>query len=171
MNRVRTEEFNDNIYIPKILLIIDMLARLEQTFLEATQKLKNPFTPADKERLAEAIELNYDKIMSIISAQEIAKENSRPTIIELGNIRPRFFALNIYYNADAAGDDIPKSIQELLPTISPVNVDVMATTTAHQVPNDPNVTYLKVAKVYDDGSRHLKYLDEVRKEDEGISPV
>jgi hypothetical protein len=148
-----------------------MLARLEQTFLEATQKLKNPFTPADKERLAEAIELNYDKIMSIISAQEMAKENSKPTIIELGNISSRFFAINIYYNADTEEDDIPKSIQELLPTISPVNVDVMATTTAHQVPDDPNVTYLKVAKVYDDGSRHLKYLDEVRKEDEGISPI
>jgi hypothetical protein len=148
-----------------------MLARLEQTFLESSQKLKNPFTPADKERLAEAIELNYEKIMSVISAQEKAKENSKPTIIELGNISSRFFGLNIYYNADATGDDIPKSIQELLPTVSPVNVDVMATTTAHQVPNDPNVTYLKVAKVYDDGSRHLKYLDEVRKEDEGISPV
>jgi hypothetical protein len=148
-----------------------MLARLEQTFLEATQKLKNPFTPADKERLAEAIELNYDKIMSIISAQEMAKENSKPTIIELGNISSRFFAINIYYNADTEEDDIPRSIQELLPTISPVNVDVMATTTAHQVPDDPNVTYLKVAKVYNDGSRHLKYLDEVRKEDEGISPI
>jgi hypothetical protein len=109
--------------------------------------------------------------MSIISAQEMAKENSKPTIIELGNISSRFFAINIYYSADTEEDDIPKSIQELLPTISPVNVDVMATTTAHQVPDDPNVTYLKVAKVYDDGSSHLKYLDEVRKEDKGISPI
>src|SRR5919198_2853097 len=137
-----------------------MLVRFEQAFLETAQKLKNPFTPADKEKLAEDIELNYDKIMSVVSAQEVAKENSKPTIIELGNINLRFFAINIYYNADENRDDIPKSIQQLLPTISPVNIDVMATTTAHQVPDDPNVTYLKAAQVYDDGSRHLKYLDE-----------
>jgi hypothetical protein len=161
---------NDNVYILKILYLINMLVRLEQAFLETTQKLKNPFTPADKEKLAEGIELNYNKIMSVISAQEIAKENSKPTIIEIGNIGSRFFALNIYYNADENRDDIPKSIQQLLPSISPVNVDIMATTTAHQAPDDPNVTYLKVAQVYDDGSRHSRYLDEVRKEDEGISP-
>ena len=147
-----------------------MLVRFEQAFLETAQKLKNPFTPADKQKLAENIGLNYSKIMSVISAQEKAKENSKPTIIELGNISSRFFALNIYYNADENRDDIPKSIQELLPSISPVNVNVMATTTAHQVPDDPDVTYLKVAQVYDDGSTHSKYLDEVRKEDEGISP-
>jgi hypothetical protein len=147
-----------------------MLVRFEQAFLETAQKLKNPFTPADKQKLAENIELNYSKIMSVISAQEKAKENSKPTIIEIGNISSRFFALNIYYNADEARDNIPKSIQQLLPSISPVNVDVMATTTAHQVPDKPNVTYLKVAQVYDDGSTHSKYLDEVRKEDEGISP-
>ena len=147
-----------------------MLVRLEQAFLETTQKLKNPFTPADKEKLAENIELNYNKIMSVISSHEIAKENSKPTIIQLGNIGSRFFALNVYYNVDENRDDIPKSIQQLLPSISPVNIDIMATTTAHQVPDDPNVTYLKVAQIYDDGSRHSKYLDEVRKEDEGISP-
>jgi hypothetical protein len=147
-----------------------MLVRFEQAFLETTQKLKKPFTPPDKEKLAEAIELNYNKIMSVISAQEMAKENSKPTIIELGNISSRFFALNIYYNVDENRDNIPKSIQELLPSISPVNVDVMATTGAHQVPHDPNVTYLKAAQLYDDGSRHSKYLDQVRREDEGVSP-
>ena len=108
--------------------------------------------------------------MSIISAQELAKENSKPTIIELGNIGSRFFALNIYYNTDENREDVPRIIQQLLPSISPVKVDVLATTTAHQVPDDPNVTYLKVAQIYDDGSRDSKYLDEVRKEDEGISP-
>ena len=147
-----------------------MLVRFEQAFLETTQKLNNPFTAADKEKLSEAIELNYNKIMSVVHAQEMAKENSKPTIIELGNIGSRFFALNIYYDADENSDNVPKSVQQLLPSISPVNVDVMATTTAHQVPADPNVTYLKVARVYDDGSRHSKYLDEVRKEDEGIAP-
>jgi glycyl-tRNA synthetase (class II) len=147
-----------------------MLVRLDQAFLETTQKLKKPFTPADKEKLAEDIELNYNKIMSIISAQELSKENSKPTIIELGNIGSRFFALNIYYNIDENREDVPRIIQQLLPSISPVNVDVLATTTTHQVPDDPNVTYLKVAQIYDDGSRHSKYLDEIRKEDEGISP-
>ena len=43
-------------------------------------------------------------------------------------------------------------------------------TGANQVPHDPNVTYLKAAQLYDDGSRNSKYLDEVRKEDEGVSP-
>jgi glycyl-tRNA synthetase (class II) len=162
--------FNDNVYIVNILLLNNMLVRLDQAFLETTQKLKNPFTPADKEKLAEDIELNYNKIMSIISAQELAKENSKPAIIELGNIGSRFFALNIYYNTDENREDVPRIIQELLPSISPVKVDVLATTTAHQVPDDPNVTYLKVAQIYDDGSRDSKYLDEVRKEDEGISP-
>src|ERR671926_1721774 len=165
-----SNSLNDNTYISKVHYLVNMLVRLEQVFLETAQKLKNPLTPADKEKLAEDIELNYNKIMSVISAQETAKENSKPTIIELGNIGSRFFALNIYYNADENRDDIPKSIQQLLPSISPVNVDIMATTTAHQAPDDPNVTYLKVAQVYDDGSIHSRYLDEVRKEDEGISP-
>jgi hypothetical protein len=160
---------NENVYILKILLLNNMLVRLDQAFLETTQKLKNPFTPADKEKLAEDIELNYNKIMSIISTQELAKENSKPTVIELGKIGSRFFALNIYYNTDENREDVPGSIQQLLPSISPVKVDVLATTTAHQVPDDPNVTYLKVAQIYDDGSRRSKYLDEVRKEDEGIS--
>jgi hypothetical protein len=147
-----------------------MLVRLDQAFLETTQKLKNPFTPADKQKLAEDIGINYKKIMSIISAQELAKDNSKPTIIELGQIGSRFFALNIYYNTDQNREDVPRNIQRLLPTISPVKVDVLATTSAHQVPDDPNVTYLKVAQIYDDGSTHSKYLDDVRKEDEGISP-
>ena len=161
---------NDNVYILNILLLNNMLVKLDQAFLETTQKLKSPFTPADREKLAEDIELNYNKIMSIISAQELAKENSKPTIIELGNIGSRFFALNIYYNTDENREDVPRIIEQLLPSISPVKVDVLATTTAHQDPDDPNVTYLKVAQIYDDGSRDSKYLDEVRKEDEGISP-
>ena len=162
--------FNDNVYILNILLLNNMLVKLDQAFLETTQKLKSPFTPADREKLAEDIELNYNKIMSIISAQELAKENSKPTIIELGNIGSRFFALNIYYNTDENREDVPRIIEQLLPSISPVKVDVLATTTAHQGPDDPDVTYLKVAQIYDDGSRDSKYLDEVRKEDEGISP-
>ena len=147
-----------------------MLIRLDQAFLETTQKLKNPFTPADKQKLAEDIGVNYSKIMSIMSAQELAKDYSKPAIIELGKIGSRFFAVNIYYNTDENRQDVPRNIQRLLPTISPVKVDVLATTSTHQLPDDPNVTYLKVAQTYDDGSIHSKYLDDVRKEDEGISP-
>lgn len=147
-----------------------MLIRLEHTFLDMTQKLNKPFSLADKEKLAEAVELNYNKIRSVMSAQEMVKERSKPTVIELGNIGSRFFALNIYYNADKNRDDIPKSIEQLLPSISPAYVDVMATTTAHQSPDDPNATYIKVAQIYDDGSLNSKYLEEVVKEDEGISP-
>ena len=147
-----------------------MIIRLEQSFLETTQKLNNPFTPTNKEKLSELIDLNYEKIMSIVYAQEGAKENAKPTVIELGSIGSRFFALSIYYSVDENRYDIPKSIQHLLPSISPVSIDIMATTTAHQVPDDPNVTYLKVGQVYDDGSKHSRYLVEVRKEDAGISP-
>ena len=147
-----------------------MLIRLEHTFLDMTQKLNKPFSLADKEKLAEAVELNYNKIRSVMSAQEMVKERSKPTVIELGNIGSRFFALNIYYSADKNRDDIPKSIEQLLPSISPAYVDVMATTTAHQSPDDPNATYIKVAQIYDDGSLNSKYLEEVVKEDEGLSP-
>ena len=147
-----------------------MLIRLEHIFLDMTQKLNKPFSLADKEKLAEAVELNYNKIRSVMSAQEMVKERSKPTVIELGNIGSRFFALNIYYNPDKNRDDIPKSIEQLLPSISPAYVDVMATTTAHQSPDDPNATYIKVAQIYDDGSLNSKYLEEVVKEDEGLSP-
>ena len=78
--------------------------------------------------------MNYDKIQSVISAQENAKEQTKPTIIELGNIGGRFFALNIYYSTDEMGDDIPMSIRELLPSQSPVHLDVMATIS--QSPDD-----------------------------------
>ena len=108
--------------------MIGMLIRLEQTFIDMTQKLNKPFSPVDKEKLAEAIELNYDKIRPVMSAQETVKERSKPTVIELGNIGSRFFALNIYYDSDQNRDDIPNSIQQLLPSISPSYVDVMATT-------------------------------------------
>src|ERR671933_2068700 len=100
-----------------------MLIRLDQAFLETAQKLKNPFTPADKQKLAEDIGVNYSKIMSIMSAQELAKDYSKPAIIELGKIGSRFFAVNIYYNTDENRQDVPRSIQRLLSTISPVKVD------------------------------------------------
>jgi hypothetical protein len=58
--------------------------------------------------------------------QEKSKDKSKPTLLELGNICSRFFAFSIYYNEDV--DDVPISIRELIPTISPVRLDIMATT-------------------------------------------
>jgi hypothetical protein len=66
-------------------------------------------------------------------------------------------------------DDIPISIRELIPTISPVHLDIM-TTTKKTKPADPNSTYLKTARVFDDGSIKAKYYAEAIREDEGINP-
>ncbi|HET6799233.1 MAG TPA: hypothetical protein VFH25_01605, partial [Nitrososphaeraceae archaeon] len=79
---------------------------------------------------------------------------------ELGNIGGRFFALNIYYSRDEVADDIPMSIRELLPSQSPVHIDVMATIS--QSPGNSQENYLKVGQVYDDGDVHSHYLKEVR---------
>ncbi|MFZ0514916.1 MAG: hypothetical protein WAM14_25160 [Candidatus Nitrosopolaris sp.] len=50
-----------------------MLIRLQGSFLQTAQKLNHPFSHIDREKLVQAIELNYDKIGYIISAQETAK--------------------------------------------------------------------------------------------------
>jgi hypothetical protein len=47
-------------------------------------------------------------------------------------------------------DDVPISIRELIPTISPVLLDLMVTKKTELA--DPNSTYTKAAQVYDDGS-------------------
>lgn len=137
-----------------------MLLRIENSFLQLANKLGKPFSEEDKERLATSLELNYHNIRSVISTQENSKEQSKPTIIELGNIGKRFFALNIYYNRDEMGDDIPMSIRELLPSQSPVHIDVMATIS--QSPGNSQENYLKVGQVYDDGDNHSNYLKEIR---------
>lgn len=137
-----------------------MLLRIENSFLQLANKLGKPFSEEDKERLATSLELNYHNIRSVISTQENSKEQSKPTIIELGNIGKRFFALNIYYNRDEMGDDIPMSIRELLPSQSPVHIDIMATIS--QSPGNSQENYLKVGQVYDDGDNHSNYLKEIR---------
>ena len=71
--------------------------------------------------------------------QEKSKDKSKPTLLELGNIGSRFFGFNIYYNDDV--DDVPISIRELIPTISPVRLDLMATTKTTKSA-DPNSTPL-----------------------------
>jgi hypothetical protein len=137
-----------------------MLLRIENSFLQLANKLGKPFSEEDKEKLATSLELYYHNIRSVISTQENSKEQSKPTIIELGNIGERFFALNIYYSRDEMGDDIPMSIRELLPSQSPVHIDIMATIS--QSPGNSQENYLKVGQVYDDGDNHSNYLKEIR---------
>ena len=120
-----------------------MLIRLEQSFIESAEKLNDRFSEQDREELSQAIETNYEKIRSIMLEQEKSKDKSKPTLLELGNIGSTSFGFNIYYNNDV--DDVPISIRELIPTISPVRLDLMATTTKTKSA-DPNSTYLKGLK-------------------------
>ena len=150
-----------------------MLVRLEQSFIESAEKINDRFSEQDREELSEAIEANYEKIRLIMLEQEKSKNKSKPTLLELGNIGSRFFAFSIYYNDDM--DDVPISVRELIPTISPVRLDLMAktgatTTTQQSSTTDLDSTYLKAAQVYDDGSIKAKYFAEAIREDEGISP-
>jgi hypothetical protein len=146
-----------------------MLLRIESPFVQLANKLGNPFSEEEKVKLAKAIESNYDKVRAVILAQEKAKEQSRPTVIELGNLGTRFFALNIYYNDDKMGDDIPMSVRQLVPSISPVRIDVMATISRSS--NNSQENYVKVAQAFDDGDIHAHYLKEIIEEDNGIRPV
>jgi len=150
-----------------------MLVRLEQSFIESAEKINDRFSEQDREELSEAIEANYEKIRLIMLEQEKSKNKSKPTLLELGNIGSRFFAFSIYYNDDM--DDVPISVRELIPTISPVRLDLMAktgatTTTQQSSTTDLDSTYLKAAQVYDDGSIKAKYFADAIREDEGISP-
>jgi len=150
-----------------------MLVRLEQSFIESAGKINDRFSEQDREELSEAIEANYEKIRLIMLEQEKSKNKSKPTLLELGNIGSRFFAFSIYYNDDM--DDVPISVKELIPTISPVRLDLMAktgatTTTQQSSTTDLDSTYLKAAQVYDDGSIKAKYFADAIREDEGISP-
>ena len=51
-----------------------MLIRLEPTFINTVKQLNQPFSEVDKEKLSELIELNYNKIRSVISADTIKKD-------------------------------------------------------------------------------------------------
>jgi hypothetical protein len=142
-----------------------MLIRLEQSFIELAEKLNDRFSVQDREELSQTIEANYEKIRLIMLEQEKARDNSKPTLLQLGNIGSRSFGFNIYYNDDL--DDVPISIRQLIPTISPVRLDLMVKKTESA---EPNSTYLKAAQVYDDGSIQAKYYAEAIREDEGIKP-
>jgi hypothetical protein len=90
-----------------------------------------------------------------------------PKIIELGNIGSRSFGLSLYYTEDSENDDIPLSITQLLPTISPVRVDIMARLQhPRQESKGTDSSYLKAGQVYDDGDINSKYIDEIIEKDE-----
>jgi hypothetical protein len=142
-----------------------MLIWLEQSFIESAEKLNDKFSDQDREELSQMIEANYQKIRLIMQDQEKSKDNYNPTLLQLGNIGSRSFGFNIYYNDDV--DDVPISIRQLIPTISPVRLDLMVKRTESA---EPNSSYLKAAEVYDDGSIRAKYYTEAIREDEGIKP-
>src|SRR5215204_2185560 len=83
-----------------------MIIRIDDSFIQLANRLNKPFLEGDKESLATTIDLNYNKIFSIISNLEKSKDY-KPTVIELGNINNRYsFALNLYYYKDEMYDDI-----------------------------------------------------------------
>ncbi len=157
-----------------------MLIRLEPSFIETASKLNSEFSAADKQTLAANIESKYDKIISVVKDLENKKEKLDPKIIELGNISSRSFSLNLYYSWESENDDVPISITQLLPTISPVRVDIMTKLQQqeeqqqpqqHLQSNDLNPSYLKAGQVYDDGDIHSRYINEIIEEDEGRRPI
>jgi hypothetical protein len=148
-----------------------MLIRLERSFIETGSRLNPPFSEAEKNALAASIESKYDTIISIIKDIEDKKLKLEPKVIELGNIGSRCFSLSLYYSVDSKNDDIPLLITNLLPTISPVRIDIMAKLQQQQQPNDVSSSYLKAGQVYDDGDIHSKYVNEMIEEDEGRRPI
>jgi hypothetical protein len=147
-----------------------MILRLESTFLQTLNKLGNPFDEENKQNLAKLIENNFGKIREANDLQQELREEYKPAIIELGKIGRSNFSLSIYYRGDEMEDDIPMSIRELLPTRSPIRMDILATI------SDPAGTtddegYMKIGEVYDDGDIHSHYIKEVRMEDQGVRPL
>ena len=151
-----------------------MLIRLEPSFIETASKLNSEFSAADKQTLAANIESKYDEIISVVKDLENKKEKLDPKIIELGNISSRSFSLHLYYSWESENDDVPISITQLLPTVSPVRVDIMTKLQQQQQQpqsNDVNPSYLKAGQVYDDGDTHSRYINEIIEEDEGRRPI
>jgi hypothetical protein len=146
-----------------------MLIRLEPSFIDTVSQLDTDFSEKEKHKLASNIELKYNYIISIIKDLEDKKINSEPKIIEIGNIGSRVFSLNIYYSSETETIDTPISITQLIPTISPVRMDIMSK--LQQQTNNDASTYLKAGQVYDDGDIHVKYIKEAIEEDEGLRPI
>jgi hypothetical protein len=146
-----------------------MLIRLEPSFIDTISQLDKGFAEKEKQKVASNIESKYNHIISIIKDLEDNKVNSEPKIIEIGNIGSMVFSLNIYYSSETETSDIPISITQLIPTISPVRMDIMSKLQQHT--NNADSTYLKAGQVYDDGDIHVKYIREAIEEDEGIRPI
>ena len=148
-----------------------MLIRLESSFIDTVSQLNANFSEKEKQQLASNIESKYNDLISIIKDLEQKKVKSEQKIIEIGNIGNRMFALSIYYSSESETGDIPLSITQLIPTISPVRIDIMSKLQQQQQSNNTNATYLKAGQVYDDGDIHVKYVKEVLEEDEGLRPI
>src|SRR6476620_5945711 len=148
-----------------------MLIRLESSFIETVSQLNANFSEKEKQQMASNIESKYNEIISIIKDLEQKKVKSEQKIIEIGNIGSRVFALSIYYSSETENGDIPLSITQLIPTISPVRIDIMTKLQQQQQSNNINATYLKAGQVYDDGDIHVKYVKEALEEDEGLRPI
>lgn len=140
-----------------------MIIRLEPSFIETLKQLEKNFSGKDRQKLGEIIDSKYDYIISILKEQENNDINFDPRVIELGDIDSRQYTLNLYKTKDSENDDVPIEITQLLPTISPVRMDIM--TTLHKQSNDNGSTYLKVGQIYDDGDIHSKYIDEILQEE------
>jgi len=149
-----------------------MLIRLESSFIDTVSQLNANFSEKEKQQMASNIESKYNEIISIIKDLEQKKIKSEQKIIEIGNIGNRVFALSIYYSSETEYGDIPLSITQLIPTISPVRIDIMSKLQQQQQQtNNMNATYLKAGQVYDDGDIHVKYVKEALEEDEGLRPI
>jgi hypothetical protein len=147
-----------------------MILRLESTFLQILNKLDNPFDEENKQNLAKLIENHFGKIREANDMQQELKEEYKPAVIELGKIGRSNFSLSIYYRSDEMEDDIPMSIRELLPTRSPIRMDILATI-SDPAGNTDDEGYMKIGEVYDDGDIHSHYIKEVRMEDQGVRPL
>lgn len=146
-----------------------MILRLESTFLQTLNKLGNPFDEENKQNLAKLIENNFGKIREANDLQQELKEEYKPAVIELGKIGRSNFSLSIYYRSDEMEDDIPMSIRELLPTRSPIRMDILSSFSDPAGNTDEG--YMKIGEVYDDGDIHSHYIEEVRLEDQGVRPL
>lgn len=148
-----------------------MLIRLEPSFIDTVSQLNTDFSEKEKQQLASNIESKYNDIISIIKDFEQKKAKSESKIIEVGNIGTRVFALSIYYSSETETDDIPRSIIQLIPTISPVRIDIMSKLQQQSQSNNTDSTYLKAGQVYDDGDMDVKFVKEAVEENEGLRPI
>jgi hypothetical protein len=146
-----------------------MILRLESTFLQTFNKFDNPFDEENKQNLAKLIENNFGKIREANDLQQELKEEYKPAVIELGKVGRSNFSLSIYYRSDDMEDDIPMSVRELLPTRSPIRMDILASISDPAGNTDEG--YMKIGEVYDDGDIHSHYIKEVRMEDQGVRPL